>query len=285
MLAVHPEVGVEHGGVGVHVEHALVDVPHHPDARVAHRRDGARHLAPVEDALPGDLVVVERPYHHAGNLDIRPAQRAAHLGQAGLVVVFELHESGAVLVVHGFRGLKRGDEERGTGPLHDGQHRAAERVGAHETDQEVHLLAAEHVAGLHGHVRMIHQPAGHDGHPGRPQTLLEVGLMLDQPLFQAGELLPVEPAATAEHADFGAAVLARRQFLECDPGIIHHPSWNTSALPSPSFVFARGRAAEQCNDPLLSTSIPDGRRQTAYHTSPYSRSQLPPMIRWTSAGA
>jgi hypothetical protein len=140
----------------------------------------ARHLAPVEDALPGNLVIMQGSYHHAGDLDVRPAQRTAHFRQARLVVVFELHERGAVFVVHSCRGLEGNDEERRTRALHDGQHHAAERIGAHEADQEVHLRAAVHVPGLHCRIRVIHQPAGDDVHPGRPKALLEVGLVLNQ---------------------------------------------------------------------------------------------------------
>ena len=214
MLAVHAEPRVEHRRVRVHVQHTLVHMPHHTDARIAHNRTGPGHLAPVEDTIPRPLIVVQRADHHVGDLNVRSTERAAHLRQAGLIVMLELHKRRSVFVVHGLVRLQRRDDHRHAGPLDHGKHRAAQRICAHSAHQEIYVLAFEHVPGLRGQLRRIHQTTGDNVHPLLSQTILEVALVLNQPLLQAFELMPVEPAPTAKDADLRAAVGSPEQLFE-----------------------------------------------------------------------
>ena len=64
-------------------------------------------------------------------------------------------------------------------------------------------------------LRRVHQPAVDDLDAFGAQPIHDDGLVFKQPLLEAVELIPIEPAAAAKEADLGAAVVALEEFVQC----------------------------------------------------------------------
>ena len=140
-LDVRAELRVDHGEVGVHVEHPGIDVPEEADPRRAERARHAGGADPGADLRPRALVVVDRPRDGVVG-DPRARERAGDLRHAAGGAVGQPLAGVHVRVVERGGRLEPEEDDGRLGGLHDGEHRARRRVRHGMAEDEVDLRAA-----------------------------------------------------------------------------------------------------------------------------------------------
>ena len=171
VLDMAAEGGAMLGDVGVNIQHSAVVMPHQAQAVVGHDMGDAGGLDPGVHFVPAGRIIVQ----HAGDLvegdaaTLKDAGDFRHRAGAAMRQPFAGHR-GAVghfvkrRVVNGRGGLEIQDDDRHAGAPHHGQNRGGKRIGGDMQEDEVHVLLAEPVSGLHRPGRGVNEAQVDDFH-------------------------------------------------------------------------------------------------------------------------